>query len=199
MPVAGATTVVGDEETTNTTTTTISGEPNQYAIEFIFDADVDCTITIYLLCREDASPSSGATTGVRYIPRDPKNRSEPYRYKAGIGQQFSQSSALFNPHQYNASDLSYHILDEKGEYNASALYPVVIHVVADHELFGGEETTTCTSSSSQQSHTLIASVEKLYEDVFSLKPLKQKLFVDGLSYLMQEIYGMLCLCSLLYG
>lgn len=197
VAVPGATTVVADEETTNTTSTTTTvttGESktaNSYAIEFIFDADVDCTITIYLLCREDTSPSlssSGIATGVRYIPRDPKHRSEAYRYKAGIGQQFSQSSALFNPHQYHASDLSYHILDEKGEYNAAAPYPVVIHVVADDEHFGGEETTT-SPSSSKQSHTLIASVEKLYEDVFSLKPLKQKLFVDGLSYLLQEIYG----------
>lgn len=31
-------------------------------------------------------------------------------------------------------------------------------------------------------------VEK-HTDGFALKPLKQKLFVDGLSYLLQEIYG----------
>ncbi len=32
-------------------------------------------------------------------------------------------------------------------------------------------------------------MDKHGEDTFILKPLKQKLFVDGLSYLLQEIYG----------
>ena len=176
-------------------------QQQQYAIEFIFDADVDCTITIYLLCREEillcSSSTSTTTTGVRYTPKDPRHRSPPYRYKAGIGQHFSQSSPLFNPHQYHAPDLSYHVLDEKGEYNATALYPLVIHVVADGDGSGGGDRgdgiedicLSTSSSSSKQSHTLIASLEKLYEEVFSLKPLKQKLFVDGLSYLLQEIYG----------
>ena len=40
----------------------------------------------------------------------------------------------------------------------------------------------------RQSHATFAVVEK-HTDDFALKPLKQKLFVDGLSYLLQEIYG----------
>ena len=40
----------------------------------------------------------------------------------------------------------------------------------------------------RQSHATFAVVEK-HTDGFALKPLKQKLFVDGLSYLLQEIYG----------
>lgn len=40
----------------------------------------------------------------------------------------------------------------------------------------------------RQSHATFAMVEK-HSDGFALKPLKQKLFVDGLSYLLQEIYG----------
>lgn len=41
----------------------------------------------------------------------------------------------------------------------------------------------------RQSHTTIATVEKLLDGSFVLKALKQKLFVDGLCYLLQEIYG----------
>lgn len=41
----------------------------------------------------------------------------------------------------------------------------------------------------RQSHTTIATVEKTTDGTFILKALKQKLFVDGLCYLLQEIYG----------
>lgn len=41
----------------------------------------------------------------------------------------------------------------------------------------------------RQSHTTIATVEKSADGSYVLKALKQKLFVDGLCYLLQEIYG----------
>lgn len=41
----------------------------------------------------------------------------------------------------------------------------------------------------RQSHTTIATVEKCADGTYVLKALKQKLFVDGLCYLLQEIYG----------
>lgn len=41
----------------------------------------------------------------------------------------------------------------------------------------------------RQSHTTIATVEKITEGIYLLKALKQKLWVDGLCYLLQEIYG----------
>lgn len=44
-------------------------------------------------------------------------------------------------------------------------------------------------SESRQSHTTLAVIERHADDSYSLKALKQKLFVDGLCYLLQEIYG----------
>ena len=42
-----------------------------------------------------------------------------------------------------------------------------------------------------QSHTTLAVVEATSDGMgYMLKPLKQKLFVDGLCYLLQEIYGL---------
>lgn len=41
----------------------------------------------------------------------------------------------------------------------------------------------------RQSHTTIAVIEKGLDGSHILKALKQKLFVDGLCYLLQEIYG----------
>ena len=42
----------------------------------------------------------------------------------------------------------------------------------------------------KQSHTTIASIERASDGSYVLKNIKQKLFVDGLSYLLQEIYGL---------
>lgn len=44
-------------------------------------------------------------------------------------------------------------------------------------------------SETRQSHTTIAVVEQYSDGSYILKALKQKLFVDGLCYLLQEIYG----------
>lgn len=43
----------------------------------------------------------------------------------------------------------------------------------------------------KQSHSLIATIERNNSDGggYALKPFKQKIFIDGLCYLMQEIYG----------
>lgn len=45
------------------------------------------------------------------------------------------------------------------------------------------------SIDAKQSHTTIAVIERHSDGSYSLKALKQKLFVDGLSYLLQEVYG----------
>lgn len=140
-----------------------------YTIEFLLDTEVDCAITFYLQSREEATPN-----GVKYIT---KQVSETFHYKAGIGQQFSERWTGFNPANCGG-ELTYNAIDEKGEFNSTALYPFVIHCVATV----GEEP--------RQSHSLIASVEKNYDSTsFAIKPLKQKIFVDGLSYLIQEVYG----------
>ena len=41
----------------------------------------------------------------------------------------------------------------------------------------------------RQSHATIAGVDKHSDGSYVIKPLKQKLFVDGMAYLLQEIYG----------
>lgn len=45
------------------------------------------------------------------------------------------------------------------------------------------------SDEPKQSHTTVAIIEKYADGSYAIKALKQKLFVDGLCYLLQEIYG----------
>ncbi|XP_066965186.1 probable E3 ubiquitin-protein ligase MGRN1 isoform X8 [Macrobrachium rosenbergii] len=135
----------------------------RFNIDFTFDCDVRCAITIMYFCTEEVT-----TSGMIYTPRDPSMNSETYHYKRGANQQFSQACHVFDPSLYPEEDLIYSFDRE--------VIPIVIYCVAEE----GEDPP--------QSHATFAVVEK-HSDGFALKPLKQKLFVDGLSYLLQEIYG----------
>lgn len=136
-----------------------------YNIEFTFDSDVKCVIKIYYFCTEDVSPS-----GVTLKPKDGLT-SEAYHYEKGINQYFSQPTHVFNPHLMPEDDLVYNVNKEQ--------YPVAIHCVVEE---GNED---C-----RQSHTTICVVDHHPEsNSYVLRALKQKIFVDGLCYLLQEIYG----------
>ncbi|XP_027219558.2 probable E3 ubiquitin-protein ligase MGRN1 isoform X2 [Penaeus vannamei] len=135
----------------------------RFNIEFTFDCDVRCAITIMYFCTEEVT-----SNGIIYTPRDPNMNSETYHYKRGANQQFSQVCHVFDPSLYPEEDLMYSFDRE--------VMPIVIYCLAEE----GEEP--------RQSHVTFAVVEK-HSEGYVLKPLKQKLFVDGLSYLLQEIYG----------
>ncbi|KAI5635477.1 zinc finger, c3HC4 type (RING finger) domain-containing protein [Phthorimaea operculella] len=136
-----------------------------YNIEFTFDCDARIAITIFYFCTEEVTP-----TGVVYYPRDASMTSQTYHYKKGANQQFCQISHVFDPSKHPEEDLTYNADRE--------IIPIAIYCVVDE---GQEEV--------RQSHTTIAVVEKHSDGTYVLKALKQKLFVDGLCYLLQEIYG----------
>ncbi|PRD21206.1 UNVERIFIED_CONTAM: RING finger protein [Trichonephila clavipes] len=135
-----------------------------YNIEFSFDSDIRCSISIFYFCTEEITANT-----VIYTPRDASLNSETYHYKKGINQQFSQVSHIFDPSKYSEDQLNYK--------NENEVIPVLIQCIAEE----GEEP--------RQSHMVIAIVEKNADDTYTLKPLKQKLFIDGILYLLQEIYG----------
>ncbi|ENN71682.1 hypothetical protein YQE_11606, partial [Dendroctonus ponderosae] len=141
------------------------GTNSSFNIEFIFDCNVPCAITIHYLCNEEVNAS-----GVTYVPRDPQLSSETFHYKKGANQQFCQPTHVFNPAKFSEDELQYDVDRE--------LIPIAIHCVTEE---GPEDM--------RQSHTTIGTVEKIADGIFLLKALKQKLWVDGLFYLLQEIYG----------
>ncbi|XKL65847.1 hypothetical protein PGB90_009267 [Kerria lacca] len=147
---------------------------NLYNVEFSFDADVKCSIRIYYFCTEEITCS-----GITYYSKDEKLTSDLYYYKRGCNQQFVQSDHIFDPSLYSDEDLFYNI--EKDTI------PVAIQCIA---LEGSEVYLTLNLlADGHQSHTTIAIIERHADNSYSLKALKQKLFIDGLCYLLQEIYG----------
>ena len=142
-----------------------------FNIEFIFDADVKCSIKIYYMCLEETLPS-----GLVYTSKDETHNSQLFPYNRGSNQLFSQPLHFFDPTSYKEEELAYKAFDEHKNFNPTVPFPIVIQCTAEE----GEDP--------KQSHSLIAVVEKNF-DSWTIKPFKQKIFIDGLSHLMQEIYG----------
>ncbi|KFB42700.1 AGAP005287-PA-like protein [Anopheles sinensis] len=159
-----------------------NGVSNGYNIEFVFDADHACLITIYYFCIEDIGAG-----GLNYISRDSSMTSETFHFQRGVNQVFSAPHHIIYPALYAEDDLSYN--PEKDTF------PVVIHCVVGD---GGSAAPTATTgasdvsteaSASRQSHATICVIDHHSDGTYALRALKQKIFVDGLYYLLQEIYG----------
>uniref|UniRef100_A0A8C2AKV8 E3 ubiquitin-protein ligase n=1 Tax=Cyprinus carpio TaxID=7962 RepID=A0A8C2AKV8_CYPCA len=134
-----------------------------YNIEFTFDADTQVTITIYYQAIEEFH------NGV-YLPQDSSLQSETVHFKRGVCQQFCLPSHYVNLSEWADEELSFDMDKD--------IYPMVVQAVVDE----GDEHLG-------HSHVLLATFEKHMDGSYCVKPLKQKQVVDGVSYLLQEIYG----------
>ncbi|XP_001369050.1 E3 ubiquitin ligase RNF157 isoform X1 [Monodelphis domestica] len=136
-----------------------------YNVEFTFDTDARVAITIYYQATEEFQNGIAS-----YIPKDNNLQSETVHYKRGVCQQFCLPSHTVDPSEWAEEELSFDLDRE--------VYPLVVHAVVDE---GDEHFGHC--------HVLLATFEKHTDGTFCVKPLKQKQVVDGVSYLLQEIYG----------
>ncbi|XP_051850948.1 E3 ubiquitin ligase RNF157 isoform X4 [Antechinus flavipes] len=136
-----------------------------YNVEFTFDTDARVAITIYYQATEEFQNGIAS-----YIPKDTSLQSETVHYKRGVCQQFCLPSHAVDPSEWAEEELGFDLDRE--------VYPMVVHAVVDE---GDEHFGHC--------HVLLATFEKHTDGTFCVKPLKQKQVVDGVSYLLQEIYG----------
>lgn len=141
-------------------------QKQMYNIEFVFDCDVPCSITIHFFASEDSTNNT-----ISYIPKNSSisHSSKAFHYLKGASQLFCQPSVTFVPSQFEDDELCYNVDKE--------VFPIAIHCV------------TLSDDDPKQSHTTIAVVDHHADGCYTLKGLKQKLHVDGLCYLLQEIYG----------
>ncbi|XP_070580275.1 probable E3 ubiquitin-protein ligase MGRN1 isoform X2 [Ptychodera flava] len=139
---------------------------HQYTIEFTFDTEAKVGITIYYFASEDINNGK-----VMFTSKDPTQTSETFHYKRGANQQFVQPNFIVDPSKFSENELNYDPTRDS--------VPMVIqcNVEEPGDEFAGH------------SHILFATFEKTSEGSYMLKPLKQKQMVDGVCYLLQEIYG----------
>ncbi|KAG9350329.1 hypothetical protein JZ751_026683 [Albula glossodonta] len=136
-----------------------------YNVEFTFDADTQVAITIFYQAIEEFH------NGVPiYLPQDSSLQSETVHFKRGVCQQFCLPSHSVNLSEWGDDELLFDMDKD--------IYPMVVQAVVDE----GDEHLG-------HSHVLLATFEKHMDGSYCVKPLKQKQVVDGVSYLLQEIYG----------
>uniref|UniRef100_A0A8C4P0J9 E3 ubiquitin-protein ligase n=1 Tax=Dicentrarchus labrax TaxID=13489 RepID=A0A8C4P0J9_DICLA len=130
-----------------------------YNIEFTFDADTQVAITIYYQAMEEFH--NGVPV---YLPQDSSLQSETVHFKRGVCQQFCLPSHTVNLSEWADEELLFDMDKE--------IFPMVVQAVVDE----GEEHMG-------HSHILLATFEKVGKTFFI------RVRVDGVSYLLQEIYG----------
>ncbi|XP_040185994.1 E3 ubiquitin ligase RNF157 isoform X4 [Rana temporaria] len=136
-----------------------------YNVEFTFDTDARVAITIYYQATEEFQGGIAS-----YIPKASNLQSETVYFKKGVSQQFCLPSHNVDPSEWREEELTFDLDRE--------VYPMVVHAVVEE----GEEHIG-------HSHVLMATFERHADSSYCVKPLKQKQVVDGVSYLLQEIYG----------
>ncbi|XP_071481727.1 E3 ubiquitin-protein ligase MGRN1-like [Diadema antillarum] len=144
-------------------------EPEQqntrYSIEFIFDSEAKTAITVYFFAMEEVTGGRAV-----YTARNSMLRSETFRYERGASQTFAQPAFTFDPSEFDEEEFNYDPLKD--------VIPVVIQCCVEE---GEEHSGHC--------HVLVATLEQASDSSYTIKPLKQKQMVDGVFYLLQEIYG----------
>ncbi|XP_033107990.1 probable E3 ubiquitin-protein ligase MGRN1 [Anneissia japonica] len=140
---------------------------DRYNLEFVFDSEAKVAITVYLFATEEIVNGQHAV----YQPKEGLGiRSETFQYQKGANQLFKQPAFIINPGRFTEADFNFDPLKD--------LIPVVIQCCVDE----GDE-------HAGHSHALLATLDKVSDDLFVIKPLKQKQMVEGVYYLLQEIYG----------
>uniref|UniRef100_A0A3Q3A800 E3 ubiquitin-protein ligase n=1 Tax=Kryptolebias marmoratus TaxID=37003 RepID=A0A3Q3A800_KRYMA len=139
-----------------------------YNVEFTFDADTQVAITIYY--QPVKTKTKHFAMLISYLPQDSSLQSETVHFKRGVSQQFCLPSHTVNLSEWADDELLFDMDKE--------VFPMVVQAVVDE----GEEHLG-------HSHILLATFEKHMDGSYCVKPLKQKQVVDGVSYLLQEIYG----------
>ncbi|KAE9555341.1 hypothetical protein FO519_001423 [Halicephalobus sp. NKZ332] len=142
-----------------------SEQDSCYRLEFIFDADTDCYVQIHFFAKEFVEGDK-----IHFISKGKHESSNRVSFTMGADQVFDQY--LFFPQQYN---FPFH-------YEGGSFFPIVIEV---------RSIANVGRKLSAQVQATFCSIERSSDQTaaFILKPLKQKLIVDGVTYLMQEIYG----------
>lgn len=158
--------------------------PEKHNLEFQFDATKPCRLLVYLLCRETIDDDTGCSS---YALQRKDSHVVAQDFPEGLAQRFSLEDAnvrsgdeekrskeaggveLFDFSSFRESDLVY----EEG----SLRFPLVIVL------------EVLENGKSPQSQSTFCTFSKSASGAWTVKMLKQKVQVEGLTYELQEIYG----------
>lgn len=160
-------------------------QPNVLSISFTFDADEPCRISTFVMCREDkkvACKLTASSSGSR----------EPVMYQAGLNQQFPASDEAALMHTLNISAHGH----QQWLGQEPDIFPLVVRVdclTAEARSQGRslEQAPVGDSLPSWlNAQTTYCKLQPHEEGGWGAQVLMQKIWVQGTSFELQEIYGL---------
>ena len=193
----------GGEQTTRTTTirnhvnlkkNTLAVHPegpNKLRVTFDFDANVECWASVFLVASEN--PKEGCALSLPSFGAPGNDRAPPARSKhpRGLGQSFKEPTGVLDLSEVPADALT------RATPNS---FPIVIrlecvtgvppgHEGASLDTVVPPEPAGAKLETWVQSQTTYATLAKRDDGSWGASPVKQKIWVDGVSYELQEIFG----------
>ena len=181
--------------------TPLTEDPSKLLISFSFDASAPCVASTFVLATEDGALGNKLTTA--HQPPAPK-----VKYPKGLHHKFpplntTNDSSEQQPiqqqpiQQQHLVDVSLH-KDDLGALSSANedTYPLVIRleVITERGLRDGHSLDELQPGEQQQtwiqSQTTFAALHREDDGSWSVRVLKQNIWVEGTSYELQEIYGL---------
>lgn len=169
-----------------------SVKANLVSLEFQFDATKPCRVTVFLVALEEIDDDTGCS---RYSQQHKNAPSLACDFPEGLSQRFSliDHVALSSPAETDVSnveelfDLSRFSESELIYEEGSLKFPLII--VLEVLEPSGDDGPSNKSPAPQSQSTFCTFAKQPSTGVWTIKMLKQKIQVDGLTYELQEIYG----------
>ena len=157
-------------------------EPGKFTVQFTFDAASPCWVSVFIQAKEEPG------AGCRLVPRAGDDHPQRVARPLGLAQKFTWEE-LFDPAKYSVDDL----VHAEGES-----YPLVIRLETLAQQAGPSppgtqtcppEPAGCPLPTWVQSQTTYATLQPQEHGGWGVRVVKQRIWVDGVSYELQEIFG----------
>ncbi|CAG9323349.1 unnamed protein product [Blepharisma stoltei] len=139
-------------------------EPNTYSIEFEIVTTYESHMTIYFFAQEMVD-----IKGIPYFYVDTSKYPPPQFYKIPVGNQNFQNLCFINTAQYKIDELF---------FKNKQIYPIIVEILPIYDL-------NLMPPQSQATYFIFSRTQ----ENLSLKPIRQKFTVSGVSYELMEIFG----------
>ncbi|KAE9332010.1 hypothetical protein PR003_g14730 [Phytophthora rubi] len=164
-------------------------EPHHYALEFQFDATKPCRISVFLVATETVDVDTGSSSFA--LVHADKNPVLVQHFPSGLGQIFVLKGAESEvdadatkeedqeKHEQPLPLLDFSVYEpDELVYKPGAMqFPLIVMLEVSSD------------RKRPQSQSTFCTFVKKGEDSWDVKMIKQKILVDGLTYELQEIYG----------
>lgn len=163
----------------------LQGSTTEFLLEFNFDASTPCRVSTFLLATEDPSQSC------RIIAAAPASRS-PALYPKGMNHHFPPDDTTARQHMISLTTHSPDLLT----LTQGDSYPLIIRMetLTEQAAAEGRQLQQLELGAALplwiQAQTTYAKLHKDEDGHWGLQIIKQKIWVNGNSYELQEIYGM---------